>query len=138
MSLFGSNKQKPRTIDCLIGATTIIEGNLRFQGGLRVDGIVKGDVTAEPGTPSMVVLSEHARIEGEVHASHLIVNGVLIGPVKVFELLELQPKARVIGDVQYKALEMHHGAIVSGKLVHVDDTDESNRPDLKLLASNNA
>jgi cytoskeletal protein CcmA (bactofilin family) len=40
----------------------------------------------------------------------------------------------VIGDVHYKALEMHHGAVVSGRLVHEDDAE---RPNLKL-ASNNA
>lgn len=137
MSIFSAaSKHKQRTIDCLIGTTTLIEGNIKFQGGLRVDGIIKGNVIAEPGAPSMLVLSEHARIEGEVHAAHLVINGTLLGPVKAYDLLELQPKARVTGDVQYKALEMHHGAIVSGKLLHIDDDD--NRPGLKLLASNDA
>ena len=135
MSLFSpGSKHKQRTIDCLIGTTTIIEGDVHFQGGLRVDGVIKGNVIAEAGAPSMLVLSEHARIEGEVHATHLVINGTLVGPVQAYELLELQPKARVIGDVHYKALEMHHGAVVSGRLVHADDAE---RPNLKL-ASNNA
>ena len=84
----------------------------------------------------MLVISEHARVEGEVRVAHLLVNGEIIGPVFSWELLELQPKARITGDVNYKALEMHGGAVVSGKLTH-----EVDEPILKLavpiLAANN-
>ncbi len=106
------------TIDSLIGASTKIEGNLHFKGGLRIDGQVIGNVIAEPGDGSMLVVSEQARIEGEVRVSHLVVNGEIVGSVYSAELLELQPKARITGDVYYKALEMHGGALVSGKLTH--------------------
>lgn len=119
------------TIDSLIGSSTSIEGNLRFRGGLRLDGQVKGNVIAEPGEPSMLVISEQARIEGEVRAAHLIVNGQIVGPVYSAEVLELQPKARITGDVHYKALEMHGGAQVSGKLTH----DQNEEPLLKLAAA---
>jgi len=103
---------------------------------LRIDGCVKGDVIAQADEISMLVISEHARVEGEVRVAHLLVNGEIIGPVFSSELLELQPKARITGDVNYKALEMHGGAVVSGKLTHVVD-----EPILKLavpiLAANN-
>ena len=124
------------TIDSLIGASTIIEGDVHFKGGLRIDGKVKGDVIANADEISMLVISEHAKVEGEVRVAHLLINGEVVGPVFSSELLELQPKARITGDVQYKALEMHGGAVVSGKLTHVLD-----EPVLKLaapiLAANN-
>ena len=122
------------TIDSLIGMSTTIEGNLHFKGGLRIDGHVKGNVIAESDAdaPSMLVISEHAKVEGEVRVAHLVVNGQVIGPVYSTELLELQPNARITGDVHYKALEMHGGALVSGKLTH-DQVDE---PVLKLALSN--
>jgi cytoskeletal protein CcmA (bactofilin family) len=134
--MFG--RKTKSTIDSLIGAATSIEGNVHFKGGLRIDGRVKGDVIAEADEISMLVISEHARVEGEVRVAHLLVNGEVIGPVYSSELLELQPKARITGDVQYKALEMHGGAVVSGKLTH-STTEE---PLLKLavppaLAANN-
>lgn len=127
------------TIDSLIGLSTRIEGNLYFKGGLRIDGHVKGNVIAEAGETSMLVISEQAVVEGEVRVAHLVVNGEIIGPVYSSELLELQPKARITGDVFYKALEMHGGALVAGKLTH----DQVNGdPVLKLappkLASSNA
>jgi cytoskeletal protein CcmA (bactofilin family) len=106
------------TIDSLIGVSTKIEGNVHFKGGLRIDGHVVGNVIAEAGEPSMLVISEQAKVEGEVRVAHLVVNGEIVGPVYSAELLELQPKARITGDVNYKALEMHGGALVAGKLTH--------------------
>lgn len=126
--MFGSKSKS--TIDSLIGLSTRIEGDLHFKGGLRIDGQVRGNVIADPSLPSMLVISEHAMIEGEVRAAHMVVNGQINGPVYSYELLELQPKARITGDVNYKALEMHGGALVSGKLTH----EQAEEPVLKLAA----
>lgn len=120
------------TIDSLIGISTNIEGNVNFKGGLRIDGTIKGNVIADPSEPSMLVISEHAKVEGEVRVAHLVVNGEIVGPVYSSELLELQPRARITGDVYYKALEMHGGALVAGKLTH----DQVGEPVLKLALSN--
>jgi len=120
------------TIDSLIGISTSVEGNVHFKGGLRIDGAVKGNVVADSSEPSILVISEHGRVEGEVRVAHLVVNGEILGPVFSSELLELQPRARITGDVNYKALEMHGGALVSGKLTH----DQAGEPVLKLALSN--
>lgn len=128
--MFG--RKTKNTIDSLIGASTSIEGNLFFKGGLRIDGSVKGNVIAESGQESMLVISEHAKVEGEIRVAHLVVNGEIVGPVHSSELLELQPKARITGNVFYKALEMHGGALVSGQLAH----DQVSEPVLKLASSN--
>ena len=117
--MFGKRAQKPQSrIDSLIGSGTRIEGNISFAGGLRVDGEIKGNVRAEGGQPSTLVISEQARVEGVIEVSHLVVNGTVAGPVYASEYVELQSKSRVTGDVYYKTLEMHVGAIVEGKLVH--------------------
>lgn len=128
--MFG--RKTKNTIDSLIGVSTKIEGNIHFKGGLRIDGHVKGNVIADGDDASMLVISEHAKVEGEVRVAYLVVNGEILGPVYSSELLELQPKARITGDVNYKALEMHGGAVVTGKLSH----DQSEEPVLKLALSN--
>ncbi|MFA9216100.1 MAG: polymer-forming cytoskeletal protein [Sphingomonadaceae bacterium] len=110
-------------LDSLIGPATRIDGHLRFHGGLRIDGQVRGSVVAEGGQGSYLVVAEHARIEGEVRCDHLVVNGTIQGNVYVAERLEIQPKARITGDVCYKVLEMHGGAQVLGKLAHHDGYD---------------
>ena len=118
--MFGANKRnKPQNrIDCLIGAGTLIEGNITFSGGLRVDGHVRGNVIAAEDKPGTLVLSEQARIEGEILVSHVVINGTVVGPVHAIEYLELQAKANVTGDVHYRTLEMQLGAVVQGRMVH--------------------
>jgi cytoskeletal protein CcmA (bactofilin family) len=126
------NRKTKNTIDSLLGISTNIEGNVHFKGGLRIDGHVKGNVIADPGESSMLVISEQAKIDGEVRAGHIVVNGEINGPVYSIELIEIQPKARISGDVHYKALEMMNGALVSGQLTHEPMVEAV----LKLAASN--
>jgi cytoskeletal protein CcmA (bactofilin family) len=123
-------------IDSLIGAGTRVEGSVIFSGGLRIDGEVIGDVRAAEGESGTLVVSEQARIEGEVHVAHLVVNGAVVGPVHAAELLELQPRSRVSGDVHYTALEMHLGAVVEGRLVHIRAGADAKPVELKLAKSN--
>lgn len=136
--MFGNKPSKPQNrIDSLIGAGTRIEGNVIFSGGLRIDGEVKGDVvSAAGGQPSTVVVSEQARIEGEVRVTHMVVNGTIEGPVHVSEFLELQPRSRVRGDIHYTSLEIHLGAVVEGRLVHGDANVEGKAVELKLAKGN--
>jgi cytoskeletal protein CcmA (bactofilin family) len=136
--MFRKKANKPQNrIDSLIGAGTRIEGNVTFAGGLRVDGEVKGNVIATGGQPSTLVVSEQARIDGEIHVSHLVVNGSVTGPVHAAEFLELQAHSRVKGDVHYNTLEMHLGAVVEGRLVHSSGTVEGSKPvELKIASRN--
>ena len=116
--MFNKASKPNNRIDSLIGAGTVIEGNVAFSGGLRIDGEVKGNVRANDGQPGTLVISELARVDGEVRVSHLVINGAVNGPISSSDYLELQPKARIVGDVEYAAIEMHLGAIVLGRLIH--------------------
>lgn len=109
----------PNRIETLIGANTVIDGNIEFSGGLRIDGTVHGSVNEVSVTPGNLIVSEQGRIEGAINVSHATLNGVVNGPVNATEYVELQAKARVTGDVRYKTLEMFVGAIVEGKLIHL-------------------
>ena len=128
------NKQKQPPIKSLIADGSQITGNYVFTDGLRVDGTVVGDVRAHDDQPSILVISETASVTGEIHADHIIINGRVRGPVYAASMLELQPKARIDGDVQYKALEMHQGALIAGQLRPLLDGEE--KPTLKLAANN--
>jgi cytoskeletal protein CcmA (bactofilin family) len=135
-SMFGMKSKKQPPIRSLIGEGMVVAGNLSFSEGLRVDGEVNGDVcAADDSVHSIVVISENARVNGKVKASHVIINGEIHGPVHCTELLELQPKARVMGDIRYEMLEMHAGAVVGGELKSLRSAVEK-PPALKLAASN--
>lgn len=130
--MFGKKSQPP--IKSLIAQGSRVEGHLKFTEGLRVDGEVIGDIRALTEEASMLVISEAATVVGEIHADHVIVNGTVRGPVHARELLELQPKARIEGDVSYRALEMHQGAVIAGQLKPLQVGEE--KPLLKLAANN--
>lgn len=133
--MFGTKTNKPQgRIDSLIGAGTSLAGDVTFSGGLRVDGEIKGNVRAAEGQAATLVISEHARIEGEISVSHLVINGTVIGAIHSSDFLELQTRARVTGDVEYSAIEIHLGAVVQGRLVHHGATAKA--VELKLAASN--
>jgi cytoskeletal protein CcmA (bactofilin family) len=129
------SKKKQPAIRSLIADGNHIEGHVYFMDGLRIDGTVVGDVRSGEDKKSILVISETASVTGEVHADHVIVNGTVKGPVYARRMLELQPKARIEGDVYYTALEMHQGAIIAGLLRPTPAMMEE-KPTLKLAANN--
>jgi len=135
--MFDRKKQPP--IKSLIAQGCQIDGNFSFAEGLRVDGELRGNITGTADRPSILVISETALVKGEVLADHIIVNGQVQGPVHARRMLELQPKARITGDVTYKMLEMHQGALVDGRLCPIVDNVQGQleeKPTLKLAANN--
>ena len=113
-----SSKRKTTRIDTLIGQHSEIIGDVRFAGGLHIDGTIRGNVLTENDGYSMVRLSDQGTIEGEVNVPYVVIDGVVIGDVHGGEHVELSSKARVTGNVYYNLIEMAVGAEVNGKLVH--------------------
>ena len=117
--MWGNNRNRRTTrIDTLIGHNTVLLGDIRFTGGLHVDGTIRGNVVAENDGRSMLSLSGQGTIEGEVNVPHVVINGVVLGDVHSGEHVELSSKAKVTGNVYYNLIEMAIGAEVNGKLVH--------------------
>ena len=115
------NEKPCNTIDTLIGITTEMKGDIAFSGGLRIDGKVKGNITARSDDNSTLVLSENAVVTGDVSVPHMIVNGKIKGNVRSAERLELQPKAEINGDITYKVLEIAAGAQLNGIMTRITD-----------------
>ncbi|PSF12390.1 cell shape determination protein CcmA [Marinobacter fuscus] len=122
--MLGKKKQKSRRsvghFDTLISGHTTVEGDVRFSGGLHVDGKIRGRVVAEEGSDAVVRLSEVGEIVGDVIAPHIIINGKVKGDVQASAHLELAEKAVVTGNVYYQLIEMAIGATVNGNLVRRD------------------
>ncbi len=115
--MFGSKEKANNPhYDTLISSKTEIVGDVKFTGGLHIDGVVKGNLIAEPGSSAVVRISDKGRVEGQINAPNIIVNGKVIGDVHATEYIELAKKAEVNGDVYYQMMEMVLGAQVNGKL----------------------
>ncbi len=114
----GKNPRPSVRIDTLVGRNTEIDGDLNFSGGLHVDGTIRGNISAGNGPESMLSLSQHGVIKGEIRVPHVTINGTVEGDVYAEQRLELGAEARITGDVHYNLIEMTVGATVDGKMVH--------------------
>jgi len=114
----GKNPRPTVRIDTLVGRNTEINGDLSFSGGLHVDGTIRGNISAGNGPESMLSLSQHGVIKGEIRVPHVTINGTVEGDVYAEQRLELGAEARITGDVHYNLIEMTVGATVDGKMAH--------------------
>lgn len=122
--MFGRKNKAVSHIDTLIGSNTVVTGDIHFSGGLRVDGRISGSIMAADESLSMLVLSEQGVIEGKVKVTHMVVNGMVKGPIYVEQELELQSCARIIGDIHYRSLKIQQGALVEGKMIRIEAQPE--------------
>jgi cytoskeletal protein CcmA (bactofilin family) len=115
-----SEKYALRGIDTLIAQGCQIEGDLLFQGGLRIDGHVQGHVKgcAQTGATghAYLVLGRSGRISGAVWAGDVLIDGLVEGNLHITGRVELLSRARIIGDIHYMSLSMQPGATVTGQL----------------------
>jgi len=119
--MFGRKQRRHSIIDTLVGPNSRINGDLFFEGGCHIDGIVKGSINAAADSNSALSISEDAIVEGGVTVPYVILNGIVRGDVFANQRVELGPTARVIGNMYYNLIEMAIGAEINGKLVHQPD-----------------
>lgn len=124
--MFGNEKMEERretAVDTLIGRMTEVHGDIRFSGGLHLDGKVKGKIMADSDKASTLSVSESGKVEGNVRVPHVVLNGVVEGDVYASKKITLSAKAKVTGNVYYKVIEMTSGATINGQLVHQDEQE---------------
>jgi len=116
--MFGRKKRHLFVVDTLVGNNSRVNGDLNFSGGCHVDGMVKGNVSADPDSASELIVTEDGTVEGNVNVPYVVLNGIVRGDVAAGQRVELGPTARVTGNVYYNLIEMAIGAEINGKLVH--------------------
>lgn len=121
--MFRKKNSRPKVtqLDTLIGQHTHIRGDVHFDGGLRVDGRITGNVIASEQDSGLVTLSEKGSVQGDLHVPHQVINGTIEGDVYASEHVELAPQARINGNVYYRLLKMSEGAAVNGQLIHSEE-----------------
>ncbi len=94
----------------IIGAGTVIEGDIKSNGDIRIDGTVTGTVS----TKGKMVVGGTGIIDGEVHCQNADVSGSIKGKLTVSELLSLKATAKINGDIVTNKLAIEPGANFSG------------------------
>ena len=116
--MFKRKQNKNLKIETLIGSGTRINGDVEFSGGLHLDGYINGNVSGDTDAEAILSVSEQGGIEGSVRVPNVILNGIVKGDIDAALRVELGAKARVLGNVQYSAIETAVGAQINGKLIH--------------------
>lgn len=118
-------RSKAEHFDSLIGRGTVSEGNIVFAGVLRIDGELIGNASCSAGGSGTLVVSGSGRVQGGIDVARAVISGTVAGPVRASEHVELLPGARVTGDVSYKSIVVHAGAVVTGRLVREAEEGET-------------
>ena len=94
-----------------IGKGSVLEGSIHAPGDIRVDGVLKGKLTAK----GRLVLGQGGSIEGEVDCGSAVISGALKANIQSKELLVLKETAKLYGDIKTEKLSIDPGAMFSGK-----------------------
>ena len=97
----------------IVGQGAKLEGNIISAGSLRVDGQVKGQISADGD----VMLSAQSNVEATIHATNVVVSGRLKGDINAKAKVELARGGRVDGNITTKALVIQEGGIFNGQSV---------------------
>jgi cytoskeletal protein CcmA (bactofilin family) len=116
--MFSRKQRTSGVIQTLVGDGTRIKGDIRFDGGCHIDGVVHGNVIADRDPEAFLSISSEGLIDGNVRVPVVILNGKVQGDVYASERVELGSSAKVVGNVHYQLLEMAAGAEINGKLIH--------------------
>ncbi|MCM1321322.1 MAG: polymer-forming cytoskeletal protein [Bacteroides sp.] len=108
------------TINTLVGSGSVITGDIRAVGFIRIDGDIKGNLE----TTGRVIIGKNARIRGNVSAKSAIVGGLVEGDILAPESIQLFPTAAVIGDVITHKLQLAEGVVLQGFCISLEKEEE--------------
>ncbi len=94
----------------LIGAGTVIQGDIKTNGDIRIDGALTGSISVK----GKLVIGVSGSVDGEVICQNADVSGTVKGKVTVAELLSLKASAKLTGDIITNKIAIEPGAVFSG------------------------
>ncbi len=115
------------SINTFVGNGSFIKGNMKVNGFIRVDGDIDGDLE----TDGAVIISERARIQGNLTAKSAIIGGIVLGNVSAPESVKLLSTSAVVGDIITHRIQMDDNVIFHGHCIAIRDEqrfdEETNR-----------
>ena len=105
------NKKAANTIGAFLGSNSDFEGQLTFQGTIRIDGSYTGDITVD-GT---LIVGPSGRVKAEVNASNMIISGEVTGNMTAETNIEVHASGKVYGNLVAPTVTIHEGAVFQGQ-----------------------
>lgn len=95
----------------VFGVGTEVDGNITANGDIRVDGLIKGNLT----TSSKCILGAQGKITGNITAKNCDISGLVLGDLMVSEVLLLKNTAEVRGNIRTDKFVVESGGKFNGK-----------------------
>jgi len=97
-------------LNALLGKGSEFEGKLTFEGTVRIDGKFSGEIH----TNDVLVIGEGARVQAEINAGSVVINGEVQGNIRAKTSIELHPPAKVRGNLEAPSLSIDKGVMFEG------------------------
>lgn len=107
------------SINTLVGTGSFIRGNVHVNGFVRIDGDIDGDLD----TDGAVIISEKAKIKGNLKAKSAIIGGIVLGDISAREGVKLLSTSAVIGNIITRKIQMEDEVIFHGHCISVSDEE---------------
>jgi cytoskeletal protein CcmA (bactofilin family) len=104
----------------LISAGIVITGDLIITGCLHVDGTIRGSLRSLDGQPAILVIGENGCVEGDISVHKLVIYGTTSGDITAVESIEIASSAQIVGDISYRSVCIHAGAVIDGQLIYIE------------------
>lgn len=117
-----------RDVQAHLGQGSRVEGKLTFEGSVRIDGQVEGEISAQ----EMVVLGESADVSATIVANTIVVQGRVTGDLNARKRVELKAPASVAGNISTPSLVIHEGVVFEGHCSMGGAAGRSERSDKRV------
>jgi cytoskeletal protein CcmA (bactofilin family) len=97
-------------INTLLGRGSEFQGKLTFEGTVRIDGKLSGEIFSD----DVLVIGEGASVSAEIEVGVIIVEGNVTGNIRAKRAVELHAPARVKGNIETPSLYIDKGVVFEG------------------------
>jgi cytoskeletal protein CcmA (bactofilin family) len=128
-------KKKEDAISTFIGPESTIKGTLAFEGTIRLDGNVEGEISSSSGT---MIIGEKAIINAEINVETAIIMGKVTGTIHAKNRIEIYKPAKITGDIQAPAISIDAGVSFNGNCAMTSKTissSETKDQSIQVLSS---
>ena len=115
-----ANMQMGEEADSTIGPRSNFEGRFAVKGSLRIDGKFEGEALIV----DKVFIGPKGKVKTNIRASHVVVEGILIGNIDATSRVLLLPTSRILGDIKTPELIIQAGTILKGRCTISHDSDQ--------------
>lgn len=111
------NELTPDSVNTILGPETLFEGNVHFNGSIRIDGKIIGSLEGKGNSE----IGANGTIKGDITVKNLYIAGTVLGNVNSSGKVEVLSSATVIGDISAASIQVSDGAAIDGRIFSISE-----------------